>query len=412
MKNEVLIGPNLEQTMITAGLDFYKPTMSQLAYDKQPETEVTFTFKNRGSQNLLEYVEPEVIGSRLEQIRQNSFSDDEISFLGDIRNSANEPMFSENFLQSLSENELPKVSIEIKDNDLAFSTTGEWSMVTFWETVLMSEVNEIYFENYIKANGIDVMKLYDEGEKRLNEKINIFRDNPDIKFSDFGTRRHFSLRWQKYVVERLKDECPDNFLGTSNVALSKLLGTKPVGTFAHEMPMVYAGMADAKGKDIRKSHGKFLNDWYEQYGNDLSIALTDTFGTEFFFSDFTEEQADKWRALRQDSGDPIEFGEKAIEFYENNNVNPKQKTIVFSDGLDIDQIVKLHDYFKGKINVVFGWGTTLTNDLGVKTLNIVMKATHVKLDDGREADLVKLSDNEGKHTGPLGKIALYQEVFN
>jgi nicotinate phosphoribosyltransferase len=325
MKNEVLIGPNLEQTMITAGLDFYKPTMSQLAYEKQQNTEVTFTFKNRGSQNLLEYVDPEVIGSRLDQIRQNGFSEEEINYLGELRNTANEPMFSENFLNSLSENELPKVNIELKDNDLAFSTTGEWSMVTFWETVLMSEVNEIYFENYIKANGIDVMALYHEGERRLNEKINILRDNPDIKFSDFGTRRHFSLRWQKYVVERLKNECPDNFLGTSNVALSQRIGTKPVGTFAHEMPMVYAGMADANGEDIKKSHSSFLNDWYEQYGNDLSVALTDTFGTKFFFSDFTKEQAEKWRSLRQDSGDPIEFGEKTIEFYQQNDVNLKKK---------------------------------------------------------------------------------------
>jgi hypothetical protein len=41
-----------------------------------------------------------------------------------------------------------------------------------------------------------------------------------------------------------------------------------------------------------------------------------------------------------------------------------------------------------------------------------MKATHVKIADGLEADLVKLSDDQGKHTGPLGKIALYQEIFN
>jgi nicotinate phosphoribosyltransferase len=240
----------------------------------------------------------------------------------------------------------------------------------------------------------------------LSEKIAILQQNPNIKFADFGTRRHFSLRWQKYVLERLIKECPENIVGTSNVALARSLDIRPIGTFAHETLMVYAGLADERGEDIRASHNKFLYDWFDFYGEDLSIALTDTFGSEFFLADFTPEQARKWRGMRHDSGDPYKFGEDVIKFYENLDIDPTVKTIVFSDGLDIDTIVELHKHFEGRVRLLFGWGTTLTNDLGLPALNIVMKATKV---NGIET--VKLSDNTGKHTGSEEQIRRYENVF-
>jgi nicotinate phosphoribosyltransferase len=253
--------------------------------------------------------------------------------------------------------------------------------------------------------------VYNEGDRRLHEKIAILQANPNIQFADFGTRRHFSLRWQEHVLERLMVECPQNIVGTSNVALAQKYNLRPIGTFAHEMPMTYAGLADARGQDIRASHNRMLRDWQTQYP-DLTIALTDTFGSEFFFSDFTPDQAQAWRGVRHDSGDPYEFGENLLAFYESNNVDPRAKTIVFSDGLDIGQIVALQKHFAGRINVLFGWGTTLTNDLGIKPLNVVMKATHVRLPQtGQQADQVKLSDNPGKHTGPEPLITRYKQIF-
>jgi nicotinate phosphoribosyltransferase len=193
--------------------------------------------------------------------------------------------------------------------------------------------------------------------------------------------------------------------------LAQTMHLKPVGTFAHELPMIYAGLADARGEAIRDSHNAFLRDWHDTYGEDLSIALTDTFGSEFFFADFTPEQAEQWKGVRHDSGDATDFGERVIEFYTANEIDPRGKTIVFSDGLDIEAIVKLEAHFAGRINVVFGWGTTLTNDLGIRPLNIVAKATHVRSPSGLEADTVKLSDNAGKHTGPEATIKKYQYAF-
>lgn len=402
-----------QEKTLSQGLDFYKPTMSQLHYDKNRDVEVTFTFKNRGQERLADYVDPGELQGRFDELRDKSWTRDELVYLDGLTHSDEQEVFADEYIDYLAASGLPKVEVWLDEekNDISIITTGDAPLVTFWETIVMSEVNEMYFEGYCQAKGIDPQELYEEGDRRLSEKIAILQQHPEIKFSDFGTRRHFSYKWQRYVIERLQNECPDNFVGTSNVALSQTIDQMPIGTFAHEMPMIYAGIADARGEDIRDSHNKFLQDWRELYGDNLSTALTDTFGTEFFFTDFTHEQAAEWKALRHDSGDPVAFGEKVIKFYENQGINPLDKTIVFSDGLDLNTIVQLQERFGERVNLVFGWGTTLTNDLGLKPLNIVMKATHVRLPDGQEADLVKLSDNPGKHTGPEHKVKEYQQTF-
>lgn len=401
------------EKQLTTGLDYYKPTMSQLHYEHNRDTEVTFTFKNRGNQRLLDYIDPEALQDKFNTIQQNGWTQPEINHLADLKRTNDTQMFSEGYLNYLATQPLPEVNIQTENDDIAIQTTGEAPLVTFWETIVMAEVNEMYFENYLQKQGINPEDVYADGDRRLDKKIAILQANPDIKFSEFGTRRHFSYKWQHHIVQRLLTECPDNFLGTSNVAIAADTNTTPIGTFAHEMPMIYAGIADARGEDIKESHNKFLKDWQDFYGNDLSTALTDTFGSEFFFTDLTPQQAQEWKALRHDSGDPFDFGERVIDFYNTHGINPQEKTIVFSDGLDIDTITELHKRFNNRIGNVYGWGTTLTNDLGLKPLNIVMKATHVRIPDtGQEADLVKLSDNKGKHTGPIEQIRKYQQVFN
>jgi nicotinate phosphoribosyltransferase len=412
-------GPYEQQ--LSDGLDFYKATMSQLAYEKQPDAKVTFFLKNRGDQNLGEFADPEILQVRLNTIAEKGFSREELEFLGTINNNT-EPMFSKDYLDYLADSPLPKVEVGVQqeNGDFYIQTEGDWPMVSFWETVIMAEVNELYFETYCQKNNIEILDLYEEGNNRLTEKIELLKQYPDIKFSDFGTRRHFSYRWQKFVVERLAKELPGQFLGTSNIGLSKELGMRPIGTFAHEMPMVYAAIADEQGENIRESHGKMLDDWYAKYGDNLSVALTDTFGSDFFFEDFGQERALAWKGLRHDSGDPVEFGEKAINFYKKNGVDPLTKTIVFSDGLNIKEIIMLYQHFNGRVSLVFGWGTTLTNDLGIKPLNIVMKAVRAESKHNIEknkslrfgAYTVKLSDVITKHTGRAEDIERYRNVFN
>lgn len=409
--SETILQTFPEREPITAGLDYYKPTMSQLAYEQERDAEVTFTFHNRGEQRLADYIAPEDLQQRFDALQAKGWDISELGYLASRHDNEGKRVFSDEYLNYLAESDLPPVSVTMDEetNDIAISTTGPWPLSTFWETVVMSEVNEAYFENFVREHDLGLNEIYEEGDRRLSEKITLLQANPDIKFADFGTRRHFSLRWQEHVVERLAAECPQNLVGTSNVALAQRFGIKPIGTFAHEMPMVYAGLADARGEDIRASHRQFLDDWFDRYGEDLSIALTDTFGTDFFFADFTTAQAEDWHGVRHDSGDPVVFAERLIDFYNEKGVDPTTKTIVFSDGLDIDQILALQQRFAGRLHVLFGWGTTLTNDLGIRALNVVMKATHVRLPDGREADLVKLSDNAGKHTGPEAQVERYQK---
>lgn len=390
-------GPELSK-----GLDYYKATMGLNEFLKYPDAEVTFTLKNRAPNLLSEFVTPEELRNRLSEL-SDGWRPDEIAYLASLQNQDGKAQFSPEYLDFLMENPLPPVGINYDERgDLSVSSTGKLPLVTFWETVIMSEINEIYFKNKLTREGRSLTELYAEGDRRLSEKITLLKDRPDIKFSDFGTRRRFSYDWHRHIVERVTTELPDNFVGTSNIYLANKLGLKPIGTFAHELPMVYAALADKAGNNPLSGHKQMLEDWQKLYGDELSIALTDTFTTDFFFADFTLEQIASWKALRHDSGDPIEFGNKAIEVYQKNGIDPMEKTIVFSDGLDIHEIIRLADYFKGRINVVFGWGTTLTNDLGVKANNFVMKATAV---DG--IPTVKLSDVAGKHTGPSSKIEQY-----
>lgn len=404
-------GPELVETMLSAGLDYYKLTMGQLQFEKHQDTEATFTFKNRGEQRLADYIDADYLKARLEQIRHAGWSEAELEYIASIKRSNGEPMFSAKYVDFLASNELPEVNVRLDEttNDLAIETTGKWPLVTFWETVIMNQVSEMYFNNYVRENNLDIEELFAVGDKNLDDWINYLSQNSDVKVAEFGTRRRFSTRWQKHVTERFAAECPENIVGTSNVGLANTLGLVAVGTFAHEMPMAYAAIADAKGEDIRKSHNQMLRDWEEMYSPDLLTALSDTFTSDFFYQDFRPDQAKAWVGPRHDSGDPVEFTDKTVEYYEQNGVNPKEKSIMFSDSLNLDKVAMLHEYTKGKIGDRYGIGTNWTNNLGVKALNMVMKLTEVKLEDGRSAKAVKLSDDQGKHVGPDELAKKYAE---
>jgi nicotinate phosphoribosyltransferase len=393
------------ETRLSKGLDYYKATMGQVEFIEHPDAEVTFELKNRADRKLSEFVSTKDLQDRLATL-QEGWQPDELAYLASLQNQDGTAQFSAEYLDFLADNPLPPVDISYDTTgELAVSTTGKWPLATFWETVVMSELNELYFAKKLATEDTSLDELYAEGDRRLSEKIAQLKERPDITFSDFGTRRRFSYDWHRHVIERLATELPDNFVGTSNIYLAHKLDLAPIGTFAHEIPMVYAAMADANHINPLNGHNQVLQDWDATYKGDLSTALTDTFTSEFFFSDFTPEQAARWKALRHDSGDPLEFGDRAISFYEKLGINPLEKTIVFSDGLTLNTIIELADYFKNRINVTFGWGTTLTNDLGVTTNNFVMKAVRVN-----NTPTVKLSDVSGKHTGPIEKITQYSEA--
>ncbi|HTM68222.1 MAG TPA: nicotinate phosphoribosyltransferase [Candidatus Binatia bacterium] len=393
-------------------LDFYKLTMAQLAWKRHADVPVRYGFTNRTKGvALAETVREEDLRREIDHARGLRFSEEELAYLYESP-FIPKGTFGEPFLGFLAGLSLPEVEIERAGDGYRIETEAPWPQAMFWETMLLGIVNELHYRSLLERDGVTrgterEDEFWRDGCARLKAKIARLKDAaPDAKFIEFGTRRRFEAAWQGALVQILMDDLPDQLLGTSNVHLAKTLGIRPVGTFAHEMYMVYAGIDGATDEGLLASHNRVLRDWWEEYGEPLSIALTDTYGTGFFFRDMTGEQAAAWRGLRQDSGDPEAFGERAIAFYQRHGVDPATKSVVFSDGLDVEAIVRLQARFRGRIGTVYGWGTNLTNDLGYAPLSLVVKAIR---SCGRPT--VKLSDNPAKATGPADEVDRYKRVF-
>lgn len=389
-------------------IDFYKFTMGNLVFQLYPDVEVTYALTNRSKDiHLADYIDEDELRKELDHVREISINNTELHYLRGT-NEYEERMFGEKYLQFLKDLKLPEYKLERVGDDYDLTFTGRWSEAIYWETIALCIISELYTRSIMKRlSRFRQDCIYAEGKLRLQRKIDILREHPDITITDFGTRRRFSKDWQDYLTGVLSEELPRQFLGTSNTYFAMKYGLVPVGTSAHEMFMVMACIMGDRDEDIRASHNKVLQDWWNMYGWGLSIALADTYGSDFFFQDMTYEQARDWKGLRQDSGDPIEFGEKAIQFYKNYGIDPTTKMIIFSDGLDTETILKIANHFRGRIKVTFGWGTNLTNDLGIRPLPIVIK---VKEANGRPA--VKLTDNLAKAMGRPEDIERFKRIFN
>ncbi len=204
----------------------------------------------------------------------------------------------------------------------------------------------------------------------------------------------------------------ERFTGTSNCLIAMRRDIEAIGTNAHELPMIYAALADSDA-ELRQAPYEVLADWHEEHEGNLRIILPDTYGTEGFLKHAPDWLAG-WTGIRIDSGAPAEGAEAAIRWWRDRGEDPRQKLIIFSDGLDVDRIVALHRQFHGRVKVSFGWGTLLTNDFrgfvpgdGLAPFSLVCKAVAA---DGRPT--VKLSDNPAKAMGPAAEIERYKRVFD
>ena len=388
-------------------IDFYKFTMGQLVLHRYPDVLVRYAFKNRTSSvKISEFVSEEDLRHELDEARKLRFNNSELHYLRGT-NEYGGRMFEEDYLEFLRGFELPEYRLEVVDGELVIEVAGRWCETIYWETIILAVVNELYNDALMsRLSRFEREAVQAEGILRLKRKIKKLRAKPKLRFSEFGTRRRFSGEHQDYVVGVLAEEIPEQLLGTSNVLLAMKHGLLPMGTSAHEMPMTMTGIMHGSDDEILASHNRALQDWWDEYGWGLSIALTDTFGTDFFFRDMTKEQAHDWKGLRQDSGDPMVFGKKALAFYEGHGVDPKDKLLIFSDGLDVDTMIRIHGEFSEAIGVTFGWGTNLTNDVGFAPLSLVVKIVEA---NGHGA--VKLSDNMAKAIGSSEDIERFKRIF-
>ena len=390
-------------------IDFYKFTMGQVVFHRYKDVPVRYDFINRTRKvHIPNFVDEAELREELDYARTLRFTKSELHYLRGT-NEYKERMFAEDYLEFLSKLQLPEYHLEKLEDRYELEFPGRWSEAIYWETIGLAIINEFYYRYFMKQlSRFERDMVYAEGVKRLAEKVKILKKRPDITFCDFGTRRRFSRAWQDYVVRTLADELPQaQFLGTSNTYLAMKYSLLPMGTDAHERAMALSGIFHNSDEEIRASHRINLQDWWEEYGWGLSIALTDTFGSDFFFSDFTAEQARLWKGLRQDSGDPFQWTDKALAFYALCSVNAREKLAVYSDGLDVYLMTRIADYRPGEIRKTFGWGTNLTNDLGFPALSLV-----VKLMAANGFGTVKLSDNLAKALGEPENVERFKKIFS
>jgi len=364
-------------------LDTYKFSMQQAVLHQFPSVNARFKFKCRNEDVKFTYSQYEKIMHEVLDLCTLRFNEDELAYLSRIY------FLKPDYIEFLRNFRLQKdyINIDYTDNGkLDITIEGPWLRVILFETPVLAIVNEVYFTSDKTEDEIE--KEMVTGREKLKAKAELVGKLSDANFhfSDFGARRRFNFAWHASVVKNLIHSLPDRFVGTSDVLLAYKLNTKPMGTMAHEW--IQAGQGLTNIKDSQKF---MLQKWAEEYRGELGIALSDTLGLDAFLRDFDSYFAKLFDGVRHDSGDPFEMGEKVIAHYEKLKIDPKTKTIVFSDNLTIPKAIEIYNRFNGRIKVSFGIGTNLTNDLVREPLNIVIKMTHC---NGQP--VAKISDNEGK----------------
>jgi len=362
--------------------DLYKFTMWQTMLHRNPNTQAVYEFvcRNTPAYPLSELVDD--VNRELDHLCELTFAEDETAYIGSLR------FIKSDFVDYLSIFRFQRKFIRawVEDDKLRIRAAGPQVHVMGFEIYVLAIVNELYFRRFASP------AVLEEGRKRLAAKIELlkgYKDDSDsvFEFSDFGIRRRYSGEWQDEVVDTLVREVPQHFKATSNVFLAKKYGILAVGTMAHEYLQSY----QALGGQLRHFQKAALEDWVQEYRGDLGSALTDVVGMDAFLADFDLYFAKLFDSLRHDSGDPFVWGEKAIAHYQKLRIEPMTKRLIFSDGLTMESALKLYEHFRGRIQTGFGIGTSLTNDMGIPALNIVMKVVEV---NGQP--VAKLSDSPGK----------------
>ena len=388
--------------------DLYKFTMMQVVLHQFPGAQVEYRFKCRnGGANLAAHVDE--IREEVRSLCNLHFQESELAYLRSLR------FIKSDFVDFLGLFKLNEKYIRITplpSGDIDITIEGPWLHTILFEIPVLAIVNEVYFRN------TQSVPDFVEGRKRLDTKIGQLRSDGlgELKIADYGTRRRFSRAWHEEVVRVLSarlgtshspgaaQSAHGQLAGTSNVWLAMKLGLTPLGTMAHE----YLQASQALGPRLRDSQTFAFESWAREYRGDLGIALSDVYGMSAFLRDFDMYFCKLFDGARHDSGDPFEWGERMLEHYLHNRVDPQTKTLIFSDGLTVPRTVELYQRFKDRCRLAFGIGTNLTNDLGYEPLQIVIKMVRC---NGQP--VAKLSDTPSKNMCEDEKYLAYlRQVFD
>ncbi len=393
--------------------DFYKLLMCQSVLRNRPDTDVTFSLINRTTSiPLARLIDEGELREQLDHVRSISLSRGESTWLRGNTFYGKRQMFSSSFMEWFEALRLPPYHLERKGDQYELTFEGKWPEVMLWEIPALAILMELRSRAVLATMGkFELQVLYARAMTRLWEKIERLRAIKGLKIADFGTRRRHSFLWQDWCVQAMAEGLGDAFVGTSNCRIAMRRDIEAIGTNAHELPMIYSALADSDD-ELREAPYKVLADWHEEHDGNLRIILPDTYGTEGFLKHAPDWLAG-WTGIRIDSGDPVIGAEIAIRWWQERGEDPRQKLVIFSDGLDVEKIEELHAAFSGRVKASFGWGTLLTNDFrglvpgdALAPFSLVCKAVSA---NGRPT--VKLSDNPNKAMGPADEIARYKRVF-
>ena len=393
--------------------DFYKLLMCQSVFRHKRDTRVTFSLINRTtSVPLAELVDEGELREQLDHIRSLSLSRGESTWLRGNTFYGKRQMFRSDFMEWFENLSLPAYHLEKRDGQFELTFEGAWPEVMLWEIPALAILMELRSRAVLKDMAkFELQVLYARAMTRTWEKVEHLRGLDDLTLADFGTRRRHSFLWQDWCVQAMTEGLGLAFVGTSNCLIAKNRDLEAIGTNAHELPMVYAALAESD-EELASAPYQVLADWQEEHDGNLLIILPDTFGTKPFLDNAPDWLAG-WTGIRIDSGDPATGAETAIEWWKDRGEDPREKLIIFSDGLDVEKITELHSRFSGRARISFGWGTMMTNDFRglvpddrLAPFSLVCKAVRA---DGRPT--VKLSDNPRKAMGPEDEIDRYKRVF-
>jgi nicotinate phosphoribosyltransferase len=378
--------------------DLYKLTMQQAALFLYPDAVAEYRFINRrptddfgkkalksSSDTTMSFAEQ--LQPRVAMMQLLRLGDDELEWLSQFE------FLNPAYLQYLKNFRFDPSQVTIGEDSpdhLTISIKGKWHETILWEVPLMAMISQLYFCDGKDHTVNQAQKAFAKGQ-RLAEA--------GVPFAEFGTRRRRDCFLHSIQTGELAKA--KTFVGTSNLDIARQDGFKPIGTMAHEWIQAHSVLCG-----LRHANRCALDAWMQVYQSNLGIALTDTYGTEAFFRDFDAVHSRTWDGLRHDSGCPITFTDRVVDHYKEMGIDPLSKTIVFSDGLDVDKAIEINEYCKGKIRCSFGIGTHFTNDFDTPALNMVIKLVELN-----GIPVVKLSDVKTKQVGDEDALRVANWTF-
>lgn len=416
--------------------DFYKFVMQQFILEYYPTAQVEFSLINRATDvRLAEIISKEEMREQLDHARTVPFTTTDLAFLRGQKFYGQEDFFKPSYIDYLEKFKLGdyELDTDAETGQFKLRSAGDYHNRQRWEMVFLTITNELKTRaSHRQLNKFELVELYARATTKLVTKLRKIADAnlQGLNLTDFGTRRRHSHLWQRFCIEAAQEIVGKGFTGTSNVFFAKELGLEARGTNAHELPMAVAAMTRVASNEaltaedfkvrLRQSQYAVLDQWQEMYPPALRILLPDTFGTAQFLKN-APDFLNKWTGARPDSKQPDAAFVELHEFWTARGENPREKLILFSDGLDEYEIIRLHTAYEGLMRVAFGWGTNLTNDFKgcypknpdlYKSISLVAKVTAAgSFGSGKLWPAVKLSDNYNKATGPADEVAFYRETF-